>query len=97
MDKIMKKGPRTSDMLLFRLQNNLRKISLLVNDYVTKFDDVLWSCFGVIPKIALVDLCKIIDGIINHSTFIVFLNLESMEGKGKIYKKLNISRMKRVF
>ena len=41
MDKIMKKGPRTSDMLLFRLQNNLRKISLLVNDYVTKFDDVL--------------------------------------------------------
>ena len=35
------KGPRTSDQLLFRLQKKLRKIPLLVMNYLTKFDDVI--------------------------------------------------------
>ena len=33
------KGSRTSDQLLFRLQNKFRKIPLLVTYYLTKFDD----------------------------------------------------------
>ena len=35
------KGPETSDQLLFRLQNNFRKVPLLVMYYLTKFDDVI--------------------------------------------------------
>ena len=35
------KGPGTSDQLLFRLRNKLRKISLLVMHYLTKFYDVI--------------------------------------------------------
>ena len=35
------KGPGTSDQLLLRLRNNLRKIPLLVMYYLTKFDDVI--------------------------------------------------------
>ena len=35
------KDPRTSDQLLFRLQDKFRKIPLLVTYYLTKFDDVI--------------------------------------------------------
>ena len=35
------KGPGTSAQSLFRLQNKLRKIPLLVISHVTKFDDVI--------------------------------------------------------
>ena len=35
------KGPGTSDQSLFRLQNKVRKIPLLVTYYLTKFDDVM--------------------------------------------------------
>ena len=35
------KGPGTSDHSLFRLQNKLRKIPLLVMHYLIKFDDVI--------------------------------------------------------
>ena len=35
------KGPETSDQLLFRLQNKLKKIPLLVMHYMTKFDDII--------------------------------------------------------
>ena len=35
------KGPGTSDQSLFRLQNKLRKVPLLVMYYLTKFDDVI--------------------------------------------------------
>ena len=34
------KGPRTSEQLLFRLQNKFRKTPLLVMYYLPKFDDV---------------------------------------------------------
>ena len=39
------KRPGTSDLSLFRLQNNFTKISLLVIDYLTKFDGVIQSSF----------------------------------------------------
>ena len=35
------KGPETSNQSLFRLQNKLRKITLLVIYYLTKFDDII--------------------------------------------------------
>ena len=35
------KEPGTSDQPLFRLQNNFRKIPLLVMHYLTNFDDVI--------------------------------------------------------
>ena len=35
------KGPGTSHQSLFRLQNNFRKILLLVMYYLTKVDDVI--------------------------------------------------------
>ena len=38
---LKQKVPGTSDQSLFRLQNNFRKIPLLVIDYQTKFDDVI--------------------------------------------------------
>ena len=39
------KGPRTSDKLLFRLQNEFKKITLLDIWYLTKFGDVMESGF----------------------------------------------------
>ena len=39
------KGPKTSGQSLFRLQNKLRKIPLLVIYYLTKFDDIIKSGF----------------------------------------------------
>ena len=35
------KGPGTSDLSLYRLQNKFRIIPLLVTYYLTKFDDVI--------------------------------------------------------
>ena len=78
-------GPGTSDQLLFRLQNNFRKIPLLVMYYLTKFDDVIQSDFWVILKIKSVNLCKPIYDTINYSTSIC----PSKSGKcGKEGKKL---------
>ena len=37
---LKEKGPGTSDQSLFRLQNEFRKIPLLVIYYLTKFDDI---------------------------------------------------------
>ena len=37
---LKQKGPETSDQLLFRLQNKLKKIPFLVTYCLTKFDDV---------------------------------------------------------
>ena len=35
------KGPGTSDLSLFRLQNKFRKIPLFIIYYLTKFDDII--------------------------------------------------------
>ena len=41
MDKVMKKGPGTSDQSFFRLRKKFTKISLIVIYYLTKFDAVI--------------------------------------------------------
>ena len=64
------KGSETSDQSLFRLRNKFRKIPLFFIYYVTKFDDVMWSSFWVIAKIASTNLCKSIYDIIKYSTSI---------------------------
>ena len=38
---LKQKGPGTSDQSLFSLQNEFRKIPLLVTYYLTKFDDII--------------------------------------------------------
>ena len=61
------KGSGTRDLLLFRLQNKFTKIYLLVIYYLTKFDGVIQSGFGVISNITPNNLCKPIHDIINYS------------------------------
>ena len=73
------KGPGTSSYSLFRLLNKFTKMSLLVIYYLTKFDGVIQTSFWVIPKIISANLCKPIHDIINHSTSICPLSLESVE------------------
>ena len=81
------KGSRTSDQSLFRLRNKFIRVPLFVIYYLTKFDDVMLSCFWPIPKITSANLCKPIHGIINYSTSIC--SFES--GKyGKEEEKLQI-------
>ena len=46
-----KKGPGTSDQLLFKLQNKFRKIPSLGIYYLTKFDDVNMEQFLSYSKI----------------------------------------------
>ena len=91
------KGPGTSNQSLFRLQNKFRKIPVLVMYYLTKFDDIIQSSFWVTPKITSANLCKPIHDTKKYSPCICLVNLESVERKGKNYKKLNISKKKRAF
>ena len=56
-------GPGTSDQSLFRLQIKFKKIPILMSYYLTKFDEVIQSSFGVIPKIKSANLCKPVDEI----------------------------------
>ena len=72
MGKVIKKQKWlvTSDQSLFRLQNKRKKMSLLVIYYQTKFDGVICSSSGVIPKLTPANLCKPIHDIINYSTSI---------------------------
>ena len=53
MDRIIKKGPGTSDHSFFRLQNKFRKIPLLVIYYLIKFDDVIRVVFELFQKLHL--------------------------------------------
>ena len=89
------KGPGTSNQSLFRLQNKFRKIPVLVMYYLTKFDDIIQSSFWVTPKITSANLCKPVHDTKKYSPCICLVNLESVERKGKNYKKLNISKKKK--
>ena len=64
-----KKGSGTSDQLLFRLHNKVRQNPVLVMYYLTYYDDVIKSGFGIIPKITSPNLCKPVYGIKNYSGF----------------------------
>ena len=66
------KGSGTSHQPFLRPWNKFRKIPLFVIYYLTKFDDVMWSSFWVIAKIASVNLCKSIHDMIKYSTFCPF-------------------------
>ena len=79
------KGIGTSGQSPFRLQNNFRKIPLLVIYYLTKFDDIILGSFWVIPKFTSADLCKPIHEIINYSTSICS-SVSAKCGKEKITK-----------
>ena len=78
----------TSDQLLFRLQNMLRKVSLLVIYYLIKFDDVIQSGFWVIPWVTSGNLCKPIHDII-YSTFISPFESGKCEKEGKKLQKFD--------
>ena len=67
---LKQKWSRTSDQSLLRLQNRFKKILLLIIYYLTKFDDIMWSSFWVIPNITSANLCKPIHDIINYYTSI---------------------------
>ena len=83
------KEPGTSSQF-FRLQDKFRQIPLLVIHYLTKFDDIIWSSFGVIPKITSANLCKPIHDIINYSTSICPFEFGKCGKEGKKYKNTRI-------
>ena len=60
-----------------------RKVPLLLIYYLTKFDDVIYSGFRVIPKLTSATLCKPIHDIINYSTFICPFESEKCGKKAK--------------
>ena len=65
--------------------------------YLSKFDNVTEAVFKLFQKLHLqVYASQFMASLIIPRPF-VLLNLESLERKGKNYKKINISRTKRVF
>ena len=81
------KGPGTSDQLLFRLWNKLKKLFLLVMHYLTKCDDVIQSSFWVILKLTSANLCKPIHDIIDYSNFICSFESGKCGKEGKKLQK----------
>ena len=81
------KGPGTSDQSLFRLQNNFRKIPLLLMYYLTKFDDLIQSGFWVILKMTSANLCKPNYDIKNYSTSICPFESWKCRKEGKKLQK----------
>ena len=61
------------------------------------FDDPTQSGFLVIPKSTFGNLCKPIHDVTIVTVSSDPFNFEIAERKGENYKKLNISRMKKVF
>ena len=97
MDETIKKGPGAIDQWLFRLWNRFRKILSLFIYYLTMFDDVIWSGFWVIPKIALVNLCKSIHDVINYSTLICPFESGKCEKEWKKIQKFEYPENKKSF
>ena len=93
------KGSGTSDQLLFRLQNKFKYIPLFVIHiyYLTKFDDVMYSSFWVIPKFASANLCKPIHNIIDYSTSICPFESGKCGKQGKKLQKFEYLENKKSF
>ena len=91
------KGDGTSDHLFFRLQNKFWKIPVLVIYYLTKFDDVIYVSFWVIPKITSVNLCKSIHDIVNYFTSICLFESGKFGKEGKKLQEFEYLRTKRAF
>ena len=87
----------TSDQLLFRLWNKFKNISLFAVYYLTNFDDIMWSSFWFIPKIASANLCKSIDDIINYPTSICPFKAENCGKEGKKLQKFEYLKNKKIF
>ena len=81
----------------FSLQSKFRLISTLVMYYLNfyiKFDDVIQSVFWLFQKLnLLISANQFMTSEIIPLSF-VLLNLKRVEGKGKHYKKSNISKRK---
>ena len=85
------KGSGASDQLLFRLQHNFKNIPVFIIYFLTKFYDELFK------KLHLqIYAHQLVASSIIPIPF-ALLNLEKVEKKGKNFKNLNISRMKRAF
>ena len=74
-----------------------RKILFLAIYHLGKFDDLIQSGFGIIPNNTFANLCKPIHDVTIIPVSSDPLNLETMERKGKNYKKINILRTKSAF
>ena len=77
------KRPGTSDQSLFILSNKFRKIPLLRMYYLAKFDLIICRCFLFIPKLYLLNLCKVFHVITNYSTFMCIFESERCGKEGK--------------
>ena len=77
-----------SDQSLFRLQNKFREIPIFAIYYLTKFDNVTWSSYWVIAKIASANLCKSIHDMINDSTSICPFESGKYRKEGKKLQKI---------
>ena len=65
--------------------------------YVTKFEDVIWSSFLVIPNSTSANLCKPIHGIINYSTSICSFQSGKCGKGGKKLQKFEYLENKKSF
>ena len=81
------KGHRTMTSPYSGLQDKFRKVTLLVMYYLTKFDDAIWSCFGVTLKITSANLCKPVYDIRNYSTSICPVESGKCGKEGKKLQK----------
>ena len=88
------KGPGTSYQSLFRLQKKLIKILLLVTYYLTKFHDVIYSGFLVVPKITSANLQKPIHDIINYSSSICRFESGKLGKEGEKLQKIDLMNEK---
>ena len=90
------KGPGTSYKSLFGWQNIIWRNPFLVIYHQGNFDDLTLSSFLIIPKITIVNLCKLVQ-CHNYFSFVWPYESGNCGKEGKNYKKLNISRTKRAF
>ena len=65
--------------------------------YLTKFDDLIWSNFWVIAKVASANLCKSIYGIIYYSTSICPVESGNCGKEGKKLQKTEYLKNKKSF
>ena len=86
MDKEQKKSG-TSHQSLLRSWKKFRKIPLFAIYHLTKFDNLMWSSFWVIPKIVSANLWKSIYDIMNYPTTIYPFESGKCRKEGKKSKK----------
>ena len=91
------KESETSHQSLFRSWNNFRKIPLFFIYYLTKFDDVMYSSFWVIPKITPANICKSIFDLVNYSTFTCHFESGKCGREGKTLQKFEYLENKKSF